>query len=355
MAIDSLRDFISEIDAIGELVRVPVPVRAQLEVAEIADRCMKSAGGGPALLFEHVILENGERSAHPVAINLFGSMRRMCLALGVATLDEVGGRISELLDLKVPDGLFGKLSLLPRLAEVAKFPPRVRSGRAPCQEQGYVMTKPNAAAAIFLLLAAVAGCGKNEPPAAKPPETTISMAPRSAPPAGQSPGGDVTPPAPTDPAGVRPTLGPATRPATQPIIPPPTSVPEGDSKVATFLGLSGPKPATWLWQPPARQFSVAEYVVPGRDGADQARIAVFQAGGSLDANITRWKSQFRGPDGEPVDPKLESLQADGMKVTIVEFAGEYRGMGGSPAPDQLFLTAVVEAELTAAHFVSAGA
>ena len=134
MAIDSLRDFITEIDAIGELVRVTVPVRAQLEVAEIADRCMKSAGGGPALLFEHVILENGERSAHPVAINLFGSMRRMCLALGVETLDEVGGRISELLELKVPDGLFGKLSMLPRLAEVAKFPPRVRSGRPPCQD-----------------------------------------------------------------------------------------------------------------------------------------------------------------------------------------------------------------------------
>ena len=134
MAIDSLRDFITEIDAIGELVRVREPVRARLEVAEIADRCMKSPGGGPALLFEQVILDNGERSAHPVAINLFGSMRRMCLALGVQSLDEVGGRISQLLDLKVPDGLFGKLSMLPRLAEVAKFPPRTRSGRAPCQD-----------------------------------------------------------------------------------------------------------------------------------------------------------------------------------------------------------------------------
>ena len=134
MAIDSLRQFIGEIDAIGELVRVTEPVRARLEVAEIADRCMKSPGGGPALLFEHVILDNGERSAHPVAINLFGSMRRMCLALGVQSLDEVGGRIAQLLDLKVPDGLFGKLSMLPRLAEVAKFPPRTRGGRAPCQD-----------------------------------------------------------------------------------------------------------------------------------------------------------------------------------------------------------------------------
>lgn len=134
MAIDNLREFIGAIEGIGELVRVTQPVRARLEVAEIADRCMKSPGGGPALVFEHVVLENGERSAQPVAINLFGSMRRMCLALGVDTLDEVGARISDLLNLKVPDGLFGKLSMLPKLAEVAKFPPRVKSGKPACQQ-----------------------------------------------------------------------------------------------------------------------------------------------------------------------------------------------------------------------------
>jgi 4-hydroxy-3-polyprenylbenzoate decarboxylase len=57
-------------------------------------------------------------------------MRRMALALGVAELDEHGRRITELLDLKVPEGLLGKLSMLPRLVEVAKFPPRVKSGGA---------------------------------------------------------------------------------------------------------------------------------------------------------------------------------------------------------------------------------
>ena len=134
MALDSLRDFIAAIDRIGELVRVSHPVRARLEIAEIADRCMKSPGGGPALLFEHVLLDDGRRSEWPVAINLFGSMRRMCLALGVETLDDAGDRISDLLNLKVPEGLFGKLAMLPRLAEVAKFPPRVRGGRPPCQD-----------------------------------------------------------------------------------------------------------------------------------------------------------------------------------------------------------------------------
>ena len=134
MALDSLRDFIAAIDRIGELVRVSHPVRARLEIAEIADRCMKSPGGGPALLFEHVLLDDGRRSEWPVAINLFGSMRRMCLALGVEKLDDAGDRISDLLNLKVPEGLFGKLAMLPRLAEVAKFPPRVRGGRPPCQD-----------------------------------------------------------------------------------------------------------------------------------------------------------------------------------------------------------------------------
>ncbi|MEO7985304.1 MAG: menaquinone biosynthesis decarboxylase [Gemmatimonadales bacterium] len=134
MPLDNLRHFIAAIDAIGELTRVSHPVRARLEIAEIADRCMKSPGGGPALLFEHVVLDDGRRSSQPVAINLYGSMRRMCLALGVENLDAIGDRIAEMLELKVPDGLLGKLALLPRLAEMGRFPPRVKSGRPPCQE-----------------------------------------------------------------------------------------------------------------------------------------------------------------------------------------------------------------------------
>ncbi|HZF68633.1 MAG TPA: UbiD family decarboxylase domain-containing protein, partial [Gemmatirosa sp.] len=134
MALDTLSDFIAAIEREGELVRVTHPVRAHLELCEIADRVSKLPGGGHALLFEHVLLRDGRRSEFPVAINLFGSMRRMALALGVASLDEPGRRIAELLDLKVPEGLLGKLSMLPRLLEVAKFPPRLKSGRPPCQE-----------------------------------------------------------------------------------------------------------------------------------------------------------------------------------------------------------------------------
>ncbi len=134
MPLNSLRQFVSAIEELGELVRIGHPVRARLEIAEIADRVMKSPGGGPALLFEHVLLDDGERSPMPVVINVFGSMTRMCLAFGVDDLDSVGDRITDLLSPKVPEGLLGKLAMVPKLAEVAKFPPRSRKGKAPCQQ-----------------------------------------------------------------------------------------------------------------------------------------------------------------------------------------------------------------------------
>lgn len=127
----------------------------------------------------------------------------------------------------------------------------------------------------------------------------------------------------------------------------PDLVPPANDKVATFLGLSGPKPATWIWHPPVGSMSVVEYSIPGVDGADQAKVVVIPARGSMEANIARWKGQFRDAAGNvgAVDPKLEKFEVADMPVTIVEIAGEYRGMGAANyAPDQLFLTAVLEPE-----------
>src|SRR6185437_17160025 len=104
VAIDSLAGFIEQLDRAGELVRVRQPVSLNLELCEIADRVMKEPGGGKALLFEQPVLMNGQRSSIPVAINLFGSMPRMSMALGVERLDEIGARITEMLEMKVPDG-----------------------------------------------------------------------------------------------------------------------------------------------------------------------------------------------------------------------------------------------------------
>ncbi|HVP71262.1 MAG TPA: menaquinone biosynthesis decarboxylase, partial [Gemmatimonadaceae bacterium] len=112
MTLDSIQEFIAAIEKAGELVRVREPVRAKLEITEIADRVMKSPGGGPALLFEHVLLDDGTRSAYPVAINLFGSKRRIAMALGTDDLDAIGARITELMETKVPDGVLAKLAML---------------------------------------------------------------------------------------------------------------------------------------------------------------------------------------------------------------------------------------------------
>ncbi len=134
MAFDNLRAFIGAIDAAGDLRRVAHPVSTRLEITEIADRVMKSPGGGPALLFERPTLASGAAASIPVAVNLFGSERRMALALGVERLDDIGDRIAAMLNVKVPEGLLGKLALLPRLAEMTKYPPKTVSGRPACQD-----------------------------------------------------------------------------------------------------------------------------------------------------------------------------------------------------------------------------
>ena len=134
MTFDTLRAFIDALDDAGELARITRPVSLDRELCEIADRVMKQPGGGRALFFEQPVLMSGQRSEFPVAINLFGSMRRMAMSLGVANLDEIGQRITSLLEMKVPEGIIARLALLPRLLDVGRFPPRVRSGSPPSQE-----------------------------------------------------------------------------------------------------------------------------------------------------------------------------------------------------------------------------
>ena len=87
MKLDAVRDYVERIDAMGELVRVTEPVSVDREIAEIADRCMKSPGGGPALLFESPTLADGTTADMPVGINLFGSMNRITAAFEVMDQD----------------------------------------------------------------------------------------------------------------------------------------------------------------------------------------------------------------------------------------------------------------------------
>ena len=126
MAYPDLRAFIKKLEKEGELHRVSAEVDPVLEITEITDRITKS--GGPALLFE-----KPKGSRHPLLINMLGSARRMNLALEVDALDEVAARIRGFLDFQSPQGLFDKLKMLPKLAELgAFFPKSVKSG--PCKE-----------------------------------------------------------------------------------------------------------------------------------------------------------------------------------------------------------------------------
>lgn len=126
MAFRDIQEFIALLEKRGRLKRIKAPVSADLEITEIADRMIKA--DGPALLFENV-----RGSNMPLAINLLGTRERMSWALGVDDLDEIGDRIANLIDLSVPEGLWGKLSLLPKLKEVAGVPPRTVK-TALCQE-----------------------------------------------------------------------------------------------------------------------------------------------------------------------------------------------------------------------------
>jgi 4-hydroxy-3-polyprenylbenzoate decarboxylase len=135
MSYKSLTHFINALEAAGELVRIKEPVSPDLEITEIADRMVKHEG--PALLFENTGTE------FPLLINAFASDRRICLALGVGNLDEIGKRIdaltSELLGPK--ERFIEKLKLLPALQQISSWLPRVIHGKGACQE--VVMKTPD--------------------------------------------------------------------------------------------------------------------------------------------------------------------------------------------------------------------
>src|SRR6185436_7968201 len=123
-----LNAFIEALDKDRELARVTEPVDPKLEICAVTDRVSKSPGGGPALLFE-----NPTGSTMPVAINLYGSMKRMCMALGVGSLDDLAREIEELTNPKIPAGVFDTLKMLPLLGRLKDLLPKTVSS-GPCQE-----------------------------------------------------------------------------------------------------------------------------------------------------------------------------------------------------------------------------
>ncbi|BFT31608.1 4-hydroxy-3-polyprenylbenzoate decarboxylase [Alteromonas sp. D210916BOD_24] len=129
MKYKDLRDFIRQLEAKGELVRISQPIDTDLEMTEIADRTLRA--GGPALLFE-----NPKGHNMPVLANLFGTPERVAMGMGqesVASLREVGKLLAYLKEPEPPKGLKDLWEKLPVFKQVLNMPAKVLK-KAPCQE-----------------------------------------------------------------------------------------------------------------------------------------------------------------------------------------------------------------------------
>ncbi|MBN9696609.1 MAG: 4-hydroxy-3-polyprenylbenzoate decarboxylase [Zoogloea sp.] len=132
MRYSDLRDFIFQLERLGELKRISVPVDTHLEMTEICDRVLRA--GGPAILFErprgHTV---------PVLANLFGTPQRVALGMGESGADwqsalrEVGKLLAFLKEPEPPKGLKDAWDKLPVFRQVLNMSPKVVSS-APCQE-----------------------------------------------------------------------------------------------------------------------------------------------------------------------------------------------------------------------------
>jgi 4-hydroxy-3-polyprenylbenzoate decarboxylase len=121
-----LREWIARLEREGELVRVAAEVDPHLEVTEIVARTVRA--GGPALLFERP-----KGAQQPLLINQFGTERRMCMAFGVGSLDDVAAKLADVLEMQPPEGLAAKMRGLKTLKSIADSRPKLVR-RAAAQE-----------------------------------------------------------------------------------------------------------------------------------------------------------------------------------------------------------------------------
>ncbi len=127
----NLREYIKILEDQGELIRIREEVDSNLEITEITDKIVKA--GGPALLFENV---KGYRI--PVLMNLFGSLKRIALAMGVEDIKEISDRIDKLFKITPQEGIINALSSLVSVAgEIKGIMPKVVK-RGECKEEIHI-------------------------------------------------------------------------------------------------------------------------------------------------------------------------------------------------------------------------
>lgn len=175
---------------------------------------------------------------------------------------------------------------------------------------------------------------------------------------GGAPGASVAPPAAAAPA---PPAVPAALAVPDAASPAPAAAPAAAaalpgaraaaSKQLLVAGYAGPVPIGWAPAAPSSSMRVAQFSLPAAAAAQAGELAVYffppGQGGSHEANIARWASQFAGADGKPGTPEVVTSRSGATEVTLVELRGSYaRGVGMGPSgeakPGQTLMIAMVE-------------
>ena len=132
MAYRAFSEFVLALERAGELIRITESVATELEITELADRQMKTSRGGKALLFEKPTI-NGKPSQFPLAINTMGSERRMALAIGLESVDELTHQMQLILKAKPPKSMREGWALLKQGIDLLHARPKQVSD-GPCKE-----------------------------------------------------------------------------------------------------------------------------------------------------------------------------------------------------------------------------
>lgn len=124
-----LRGFIKILEERGQLKRISALVDPDMEIAEISNRMLQK--GGPGLLFENV-----KGASFPVAVNLMGTVERICWAMNMEKpeeLETLGKKLSMLQQPKPPKKISQAIDFGKVLFDVVKAKPG-RDFFPPCQQ-----------------------------------------------------------------------------------------------------------------------------------------------------------------------------------------------------------------------------
>src|SRR5438094_5271535 len=124
MAFESFGEFVRQLERAGQLTRITQAVASELEITELANREMKSPGGGKALLIEKPTV-NGQVSPFPVAINTMGSWKRMAMSMGANSVEEVAAELGLLMKAKPPTSFRDAIKLLGTALDLRHMKPKL--------------------------------------------------------------------------------------------------------------------------------------------------------------------------------------------------------------------------------------